>query len=63
MSGVSFTFFTVLASLMGLAALTLAARTSDFALSFGGLTVFILAVLFCFFMIKKWFDAAEDSAT
>jgi hypothetical protein len=62
MSGVSFTFFTALAGLMGLGALTLAARTSDFALSFGGITVFVLSVIFCFFMIKKWFDAADDAA-
>jgi hypothetical protein len=55
-------FFMVLASLMGLGGLTLSARSGDLALNFGGLVVFVLAVLFCFFLIKKWFDAEEDSA-
>jgi hypothetical protein len=62
MSGISMGFFMVLASLMGLGGLTLAARSGDLALVFGGLVAFVLAVLFCFFLIKKWFDAAEDRA-
>ncbi len=45
MSGVSMGFFMILAGLMGLAGLTLSARSGDIALNFGGLVVFVLAVL------------------
>lgn len=62
MSGFSMSFFMALASLMGLGGLTLSARSGDLALNFGGLVVFVLAVLFCFLLIKKWFDAAEENA-
>lgn len=62
MSGISMAFFMALASLMGLGVLTLAARSGEFPLAVGGIAVFVLSVLFCFFLIKKWFDAAEEPA-
>lgn len=61
MSGFSMGFFMILAGLMGLGGLTLSARSGDFALNFGGLVVFVLSVLFCFLLIKKWFDTPEDN--
>ena len=59
MSGLQFWILGVIAGVVGLVALTFAAKAHTHEMYMIGLVVFVLILLFEFWLIKRWFDAKD----
>ena len=46
-------------AIIAIVGLLMAARAGDEALAGAGLAFFAFGTLFCFWLLKRWFDAAE----
>jgi len=56
---IAMTIFGVLAAVLGLAGLFLAAKAQDGGISLFGTLLFLFAVLFDFWLLKRYYDARD----
>jgi len=59
MGGVGKTILSVLVGLLGLIALYFSANAQDGGIYYGGLVIFVVAVAFIFYQLKRYLDETE----